>query len=360
MRTWLLGPSLTAVSLLLTACGQSIGSSASNTSVCVDVPEGQFFQFVDGQLIPVTEAQAMDQEQPPETARRIARTLAGMGYPWVSLEWDGETAKISGIARDNDSRSDAFVAAKAAFEADPVSGPLVQRVINDMNVRDPVESIALRLSDELSEEGLPWLDVVMAGRVATLVGQAPSPAQKDEAYGIGRSTVESDLNAGEIVNIVVDAIGLSDQTDPVGQPLVTLTADASDTECQAAFSQVMAGRDIGFQIAESIVDNSSARLLDALTGVALLCERFDIEIANHSYADDLKADDIDLSQRRASAVRDYMMAYGVNPDALTARGYADTLISAEVTALSEGDAGGASRTEFTVRPRPDQNAQTSP
>lgn len=307
---------------LVVGCGQSTDLQTRAVSQCVDVPNGQYFQFVNGRFVVATRNEIDSKEQPPETAKRIGSTLAGMGYPWVNLQWDGETVVISGMALDENSRSDAYIATKSAFEADPVAGPLVQRVINEMAVRKTEEAIAIRLTQELVEEdGLSWLRVVIAGKVATLEGTARSAREKEQGYSVGRSTVESDLDASRIINIVVDAIRVSGNEEPVGVSLVDLPADATVAECQAAFNDVMNGREVEFEPSESIVRKASSRLLDAVTGVALLCENHDIEIAGHTGPEEFTVDALDLSQRRASSVRDYLMAYGVSPEALSARGY---------------------------------------
>lgn len=351
MRRSRSGLGLIMLSVCLTACGPSSAPKPPQKSVCVDIPNGQYFQFVDGRLVNATLGEINNREQPPETARRIARTLAAMGYPWVALEWDGQVATISGLALNENTRSDAFIAAKSAFEADTVSGPLVQRVINDMDVRDPVEAIALRLSDELADEDLPWMRVVMAGNVATLVGLAPNLRAKEFGYNTGRSTVESDLDASQIVNIVVDGISLDDEPRSVGAALVELGPDASRLDCQTAFDEVMSGRSVAFEANEAIVMSNNSRLLDAVTGVALLCETYDIEIAGQATSPGSIADQLDLSQRRASAVRDYLMAYGVEPEALTARGYASTgPAGADAAADTEVS---ARQTAFIVRERAD-------
>lgn len=341
---------VSALASLLVGCGQSVDAPKTISSQCVDIPNGEYFRFVDGRLVSVTQREVDDQERPPETARRIAGTLAGMGYPWIVLEWDGRIAVISGIALDENSRSDAFIAAKSVFEADPVSGPLVLRVVNNMDVRDAEQAIAIRLTRELVEEdGLDWLRVAMAGKVATLIGTADSSSEKEIGYSIGRSTVESDLDASTIVNIVVDAITLSGNGDPVGLALIELNADASVADCQSAFNQVLVGRDVQFEEGESIVKRVSSRLLDAVTGVALLCEGYNMEIVGHIGPRETTSDALDLSQRRASSVRDYLMAYGVSPESLTARGYGriDTidLNGAPNSALS------LPKTAFIVRPR---------
>mgnify|MGYP001794933092 FL=1 len=155
---------LVMLACLLASCGPAADPQERAGSVCVEVPNGQYFQFVDGRLVTTSSVQISEQERPPETARRIGATLAGMGYPWVSLEWDGQTVTVSGMALDENSRSDAFIATKSAFEADPVAGPLVQRVINNMDIRETEDAIAILLTEELDEEdGLTWLRVKIVG-----------------------------------------------------------------------------------------------------------------------------------------------------------------------------------------------------
>lgn len=336
------------VSFVLVGCGTSDRAEPLAGSACVDIPNGQYFQYVGGRLVTTSTAEISAQEHPEVTLSRLQATLEGMGYPWVTLSWDGQVAVVSGMALDKNSRSDAFVAAKSAFEADPVAGPLVQRVINDMETHAAEEAIAIRLTDELvREDGLKWLRVVIAGRVATLEGVTTNAQDKEFGYRTGRSTVESDLAASQLINIVVDAIQVRNDSAPVGMALIDLKSDASIDECQAAFDAIMAGREVAFEVNESIVKKSSSRLLDAITGVALLCDSHDIEIGGHMSADAVAADAMELSQRRASSIRDYLMAYGVSPDALSARGYGRDTPTDE--RMDDGANPTDTNTRFTVR-----------
>lgn len=307
--------------LVAAACENAVDTSEILASECVDIPNGAYFQVVDGRLTAITSSQVEARERPTETARRIRSTLAAMGYPWVALDWDGQVATVSGLALDENTRSDAYIAAKSVFESDPVAGPLVQRVINEMNVRDPIAAIAIRLTDELSSEGYSWLRVEMSGRVATLIGTAPTRDIKERAYRAGRGVIESDLNAGEIVNIVVDAISIRGNQAPVGTALIGLKENPNRSTCETTYSALMQSADVTFIPGESIIENASARLLDAATGVALLCEAFPIEIAGYAPPETPEGLAIDLSQRRASAVKDYLMAYGARSEQLSARGY---------------------------------------
>ena len=349
MRFRLRSLAIVVASAALVGCGASVSDSAAPAVECVDIPNGQYFQVVEGRLVSTSLMEISAQERPYETALRIGNTLARMGYPWLRLEWDGQVAILSGLALDENTRTDAFIAAKSLLETDPVAGRQVQTVLDEMDVRDPASAIAIRLSDELADEGYQWMSVVMAGKVATLTGLAPNADVKADAYRIGRSVVESDLDAGERVNIVVDAIELAGDPPPVGAALVELTEAATAGECQDAFYTMMTGRSIQFEPYESVVTNESARLLDAATGIALLCERHSIEIEGHLFGTGDADADLDLSRRRASAVRDYLMAYGADPDSLIARGYGASRPLVDEQAQN-ADALNV-RTVFVVRPR---------
>ena len=109
--------SLTVVMLMSAACGNAPDAAQQPASICVDIPNGSYFQVVDGRLTAITSTQLDARERPTETARRIGATLAGMGYPWVLLDWDGQVATVSGLALDENTRSDAFIATKSAFLA---------------------------------------------------------------------------------------------------------------------------------------------------------------------------------------------------------------------------------------------------
>ncbi len=333
---------------LLGACGGSQDAGTSPASQCVDIPDGAYFQFIDGRLVGVASID-QDRERPPETARRIGGTLAGMGYPWLSLDWDGEIATIRGIAPSEAGKSDAFIAAKAAFEADPVAGPMVQRVVNGIEVRDSAGAIADRLTDQFNQAGLDWMRVDIKGPTAILLGTAPDEASREAAYVAGRIAILEDPDASEVTSVVVDGLSVEGNGPSLGFALAGLGIDPSVAECQDAFFQTMEGRNVEFELDEAIINNVSARLLDAATGVALLCKAHEIEIAGHTDSRGQDAYNLDLSQRRASAVRDYLMAYGVPAEALTARGYGETrpLDPAETPEAWEKNR----RTEFSVRAR---------
>ena len=336
---------LIALSVAVASCGSSVEPSTTTDLQCVDIPNGQYFQWVNGRLIGVQSIEDT-RERPPETARRIGATLSGMGYPWVVLNWDGQTARIGGIAPSELTRSDAFIAAKSAFEADSISGPLVQRVVNEITVRNTGGDVGAQLTQQLASEGFEWLRVVILGDSALLVGEAFNAELKQAAYRKGRSLVESNPDAGQMVSVVVDAISTPTEARPVGSALRNLPTIPTRVDCENAFFDTMAGRRVEFMPEQAFIDNASARLLDAVSAIAQQCDAFQVEIGQHAGGLSDGGLAFDLPHRQASAIRDYLSAYGADRDKLIARGYglSRPLDRSESVAAAERNA----RTEFSV------------
>jgi len=335
--------------MVLAGCSQAVQGNATKASQCVDIPDGQYFQVVDGKFILASDGATEVGEQPPETARRIATTLDRMGYPWMSIDWDGRIATVRGIASDEVTKSDAFIAAKAAFETDPVAGPKVSRVVNEISVRAGAGAVMSKLTNGFKGMGFPWMGLDIKGQVGTLTGTAPDAASKEAAYIAGKAAIEADADASQIVRVVVDGIAIEGGDAGVGSALSALGLNPTVTECQNAFIQTMDGRNVEFEVNEALISTISARLLDAATGVALLCKAHEIEIGGHTDSRGQDTYNLDLSQRRASAVQAYLTNLGVPADGLSARGYGET----RPIDPAENDAAWTKnrRTEFTVRAR---------
>ncbi|MBL8535922.1 MAG: OmpA family protein [Hyphomonadaceae bacterium] len=123
-------------------------------------------------------------------------------------------------------------------------------------------------------------------------------------------------------------------------------SNASVETCEAAFERLMEGNVIVFETGSATIDPSSRPILDALASVALRCDRFMIEVAGHTDNQGGHALNMELSQRRADAVADYLASQGVGPSRLTARGYGPDRPRAANTS-AEGQAANR-RIEFYV------------
>ncbi|MAN46577.1 MAG: OmpA family protein [Alphaproteobacteria bacterium] len=193
----------------------------------------------------------------------------------------------------------------------------------------PAESgWAAELERSFPDLGFPWMGVHAREPVAVLTGIAPDADAKQTGFAAGEAAIQQNAAASG-VTLIVDGISLETAEQPAqngpGAALTTLIQEgASRKTCQTAFNETMEGRTILFQSNLAIVSPTSQSLLDALTGVALLCDDHAIEIGGHT--DSRGSNDYNeiISQQRADAVREYMIAKGVDADALTAKGYGES------------------------------------
>jgi len=207
-----------------------------------------------------------------------------------------------------------------------------------------------RVERQIAENGFGWLgldDRNVGAGVLALTGTAPSAAAKAAGLEAGEAAIKSVPEGRDL--LVIDGISVEGGDEAVGAALSELDRTPSAAECQNAFSRVMEGRNVSFSTAGAQIDTESARLLDAATGVAIICQDYEIEVAGHT---DKRGDPIDnqrLSEARANAVRDYLIDRGVPAGTLSAAGYGAARL------LDERDTEEAHRrnrrTEFILRER---------
>ena len=338
------------ISAGLAACGPTEDASLAKATQCVELPEGQFFQVVDGRLVTISAMEETAREQPIISAQRIGRSLAGQGFPWVTVAWDGQTATIGGLAPDAASRIDGFRNAKDAFENDPLVGDSVQQVINNIELRFEAVAVEETLNDAFAAMRISWLEADVKSQAVILRGAAPDSTTKQEAYRAALNAISIALNNDDTEYVAVDAITYPGEGAPVGQALIDLSTSPSLYECDNAFFDTINGRTISFVEGEAIVENSSKPLMDALAGIAHLCRAYEIEIRQHSAGPSADIDVLELSQNRASAIRDQLSIFA-NRDAIISRGFgADNPLDSSDTPEARAR---NQRTEFMVREHSD-------
>jgi OmpA-OmpF porin, OOP family len=106
--------------------------------------------------------------------------------------------------------------------------------------------------------------------------------------------------------------------EPLGCPLKPALVIVTD--CEVKITQ-----QIHFAYNKDIIKSESFPILDAVTDVLVKNPSFKIEVQGHT--DDKGSDSYnqELSNRRAHSVRKYLVAHGIGPDRLTARGYGESV-----------------------------------
>lgn len=207
-----------------------------------------------------------------------------------------------------------------------------------------------QIESGLAGAGLAWPRVTIRDQVAIVTGAAPSAEDREYGFTAAKAAIDGHPHAGMAGLLILDATSVEGEAPAPGEAVATLAAQViTPPACEAAFRGVQQGQTIHFETGNARISPVSTGLLDTLSGAALLCSAFVIEIGNHT--DSRGADDYNrrLSQQRADTLRAYMVAKGVPEDALRAVGYGesqliDTANTAEAHAINR-------RTEFRVTAR---------
>lgn len=180
------------------------------------------------------------------------------------------------------------------------------------------------LESTFPEMGFSWMKIDVKGEVATLVGLAPTQEEKDRGFTEGKAAIMNDMQGGRQVTIVADGIAVQGGEAALGAALSRMSDTPSVAACQRTFSDTMQGRNVEFRTSSATIRPESARLLDVVTGVAFLCKEYQIEIGGHTDVRGSSEINQRLSESRAIAVKEYLVARGVPEERLTAIGYGET------------------------------------
>ena len=255
--------------------------------------------------------------------------LQAAGHDWLTLSLNENGAVIvSGMAPNDSAASAAFEAASVAIQTADNSAHEAAEIINNIQIR-PLSNAWT--SAVLADLNFDWLKLAASGSVATLSGTAPDAETRDAAYTATDTRIKGDADLAGRITLLVNGITLEGEDAGATEALLELTSSGSETlsvdECSAAFSKTMQGRNIQFQTGSAVIDTQSARLLDALSGIAVLCVNSNghqVEIGGHTDARGEAELNARLSTDRAASVRDYLLGLGVEGDKVTAVGYGET------------------------------------
>ncbi len=176
-----------------------------------------------------------------------------------------------------------------------------------------------------AEAGFPWMGLKLRGQVAVINGTAPSAEAKAAGLTAGQAALAENPQTAAAGLLVVDGISVEAGERAVGESLAVLAdSGASLQTCQRAFDDTMASHSILFESGNARISPVSTGLLDALTGIATLCQGFVIEIGEHTSARGADDFNLKLSQDRADAVKAHLVDKGVSEESLTSVGFGET------------------------------------
>ncbi|MEZ5998645.1 MAG: OmpA family protein [Hyphomonas sp.] len=256
---------------------------------------------------------------------------------WTATH-EAEGLVLSGKVRTEAERSEIVSIAKANYAGDVI---------------DRMETVGDTPDDWLGgvRAGLPHFARFTSGEM----GLHPAPgdvgfAIEGEASGSTlqylrqdmakvRSPYPVNIMTDEAVVDVSEIAGIDFSGDPVAA-------------CEQAFASVLATNSVTFETGSAVISRDSGRTLDKLMAVSRQCARdLVFELGGHTDSAGDRAVNVALSEARAAAVKDYMVAAGFDGTRLSAIGYGPDQ-PAQSNDTAEGRAANR-RIEFKVRKRSD-------
>ena len=184
----------------------------------------------------------------------------------------------------------------------------------------------VEVEESLSAAGYPWMRLATRQGVAVLIGLAPDEETKTDGFEAGVEAINAHPVGALEITLAANGITAESGTRGPGQSLAALMETSlGASACQAAFDNTMRGRKIRYQSDLAIISPVSNDLLDALSGVAMLCDAHRIEIGEHTDNRGNESYNETLSRQRAEKIRDYMLGKGIRGTALFAKGYGEAI-----------------------------------
>ena len=198
-------------------------------------------------------------------------------------------------------------------------------------VRDEIEVVAGTETDwEPSTaallgglDGITNAAVTAEGGEIVLRGTVPSEAARGEAEARARAAVQAPYTfRSELVVAGAEAPPEDDASG--GQLEASGSTDADVQAAEAALREVLSIGAVQFESGTATLTAESRQILDRAAEVFTRFPRVGAEVQGHTDSQGGEAANQALSQRRAEAVRTYLIETdGVDPDQLTPRGYGE-------------------------------------
>jgi outer membrane protein OmpA-like peptidoglycan-associated protein len=164
---------------------------------------------------------------------------------------------------------------------------------------DIENDLGTRVTEEVRKQNLFWTSVEARGQNIVLTGAAPDYRAQQQA--------------GEIAAAVWGVANVENEIAIIGQA----------GTCQQKIDDLLMNERVAFKTGRAEIAESSYPMLAMVASIARACETT-LEIAGHTDSVGDASVNQKLSQRRADAVRKYLVQSGVNPKRLKASGYGET------------------------------------
>ena len=167
------------------------------------------------------------------------------------------------------------------------------------------------------------------GGAVVLRGRAPSEAVRARLDAAGAAAVRapytfrSELEVDASDDAGASPSGTADGATPTAGGRVAASRLDVVQAAEAALRDAVADDAVEFELATATLTRESERVLDRVAAALARSPSVRAEVQGHTDSEDSPEHNLDLSQRRAEAVRAYLTRAGVDGDRLTARGFGE-------------------------------------
>ncbi len=286
--------------------------------------------------------------------------LASEGMNWAGVSTDGRELRLTGVAPTEELRSQAGEIVKNIWGVNTVDNQLTVESIaliepQDYNLVVTYDGATILLEGDVPDEATRS-DIVAAAKLRVgatnvidklvIVSGAPS--------GWGNSVKQAAIDhIGDYMNMTarfhntdlsisgrVASVNLRDQLQQRStqslmsqysltdfnvevQEIEPAVVHVAAIDCQKIFNDLLSNQKIYFEVSRAIIKHESDALLEELAAAALKCPDTKVEVAGHTDSSGPRAMNQKLSEMRAQAVVERLMAKSINANRLTAVGYGE-------------------------------------
>lgn len=179
------------------------------------------------------------------------------------------------------------------------------------------QDLTERSTAQLNSADFGAVDVALSGRDATLNGKLASKADIDKAV----QSVTNVYGVRTVINNLTIAEPKMEQK-PVKEAPEALPEKLEKRQVQ--LNEFLVGKRIEFDVSSAVIRQKSFPVLNNIIKIIQSESQGKIVIGGHTDSQGDAALNQDLSQRRAEAIRKYMISRGIDPSRLTAIGYGES------------------------------------
>ncbi len=238
-------------------------------------------------------------------------TLNGAGYDWARVNVEDGIAVITGEAPREADRVMAYEMVRNALRTAMGEARIVTGLESRLALAKPTQPAPAQQP------------VAIAGTTAAPIAQVIAPATPPMQERLAIATAPSAPKPSAAVTNTATVTGATPpaNTARIETSAVNKEPMLAQVDCKTGFAGVLSKSTIAFGVDSAKIEQQSTPVLDQLANIANRCGAFQLTIEGHTDITGRSSHNLQLSQKRAEAVREALVARGVAKHNINAKGY---------------------------------------